>query len=388
MNKVISLWQHKSVQYATVSVVSVVGYALLSRVFQAVKDRVTPLRFMSDLHGYRHTMIVKAAIEYEIFTVIGELEKQNHSTISAIAKRINCPEKGTRILLDALCVREYLTKKRVGSEFSYYNTPMADKFLNKNNKQTYFGCLCEFILADSFLQKQANIVQAIKNNGSPFDSSLMTANNEEWVKFAKAMQPMARHTAQFVYKLVSKHIHIDETRPINVLDISCSHAEFGLAFAKHSKTVKVYGIDWPNVLEIGVENATILGLKDQFVPVSGDALAMEKYGEPSTFDVVLVPNFLHHFSVEVNVKTLRKCYDLLKQNGVLAIVEFVPNEDRTSKPEAVLFSVNMLVGTEHGDAYTYNQLRDMVEQAGFKNSKLHMASSGPMPQSVLSITKQ
>jgi SAM-dependent methyltransferase len=390
MDYVTRLWQHQSVRYVAVSAASIVGFALAQRLVQLVKDRFTPLRFFEDTNGIRNTMLIKAAVEFEIFTIIDDLEKQNQSTLEAIARKIKCPERSTRILLDALVVRNLLTKRRVGQVFHYYNTPMTAKFLNKNKDETYVGRVCDFILDDVFIQKRVKLVQAVKSDGIPYESSLMTINNEQWVKFAKAMQPIARKSAEVVYKYATKFITIDDSRPMRVLDISCSHAEYGLAFAKHSSKVTVYGVDFSNVIAVGIENAERLGLSNQFVAVPGDALAMDKYCEPGTIDVALIPNFLHHFSVDVNIETLQKCYEALKVGGLLCIVEFVPNEERTGSPEAVLFAINMLVGTEHGDAYTYNELLDMCQKAGFKNSKLHIKQNAfiGLPQSILCITKQ
>ena len=52
-------------------------------------------------------------------------------------------------------------------------------------------------------------------------------------------------------------------------------------------------------------------------------------------------------------------------------LEFVPNEDRISPPDAAPFSVMMLGSTPNGDAYTFPELERMCANAGFARSELH-----------------
>jgi hypothetical protein len=61
---------------------------------------------------------------------------------------------------------------------------------------------------------------------------------------------------------------------------------------------------------------------------------------------------------------LRKCTDALKPEGQLIVQDFIVDEDRTGPPFAVLFALNMLVGTESGDTYTESEVREWMREAG------------------------
>jgi hypothetical protein len=50
--------------------------------------------------------------------------------------------------------------------------------------------------------------------------------------------------------------------------------------------------------------------------------------------------------------------------GHLVIREFILNEERTAPPFAAIFAINMLVGTEHGNAYTEGEYRTWMTEAG------------------------
>jgi hypothetical protein len=88
----------------------------------------------------------------------------------------------------------------------------------------------------------------------------------------------------------------------------------------------------------------------------------------SGYDLVLLPNFLHHFDHATNVKLLKRVRAALKPGGRVATVEFVPNEDRVSPASAAAFSMMMLGSTESGDAYTFKELDAMFRDAGFGES--------------------
>ncbi len=59
------------------------------------------------------------------------------------------------------------------------------------------------------------------------------------------------------------------------------------------------------------------------------------------------------------------------EGGRAVTLEFVPNEDRISPPDAAAFSVMMLGSTPSGDAYTFRELEQMFANAGFSAARLH-----------------
>src|SRR4029453_8933432 len=104
------------------------------------------------------------------------------------------------------------------------------------------------------------------------------------------------------------------------------------------------------------------GLQDRHHSLPGDAFRVD-YG--SGYHVALVTNFIHHFDEQTNVTLLRKIAAALVPGGKVAILEFVPNEDRVTPHIAATFSMMMLATTAHGDAYTFKQIQKMLESAGF-----------------------
>jgi hypothetical protein len=46
------------------------------------------------------------------------------------------------------------------------------------------------------------------------------------------------------------------------------------------------------------------------------------------------------------------------------------DESRTRPPAGALFAINMLVHTTGGDTYTFREIKEMLEQAGFQDVQL------------------
>src|SRR5678816_4180322 len=67
----------------------------------------SPQLFFQTINAHQRTEALKAAIELEVFTAIGE----GNTTAADIAKRCQTAERGMRILCDYLTIMEMLTKQ-------------------------------------------------------------------------------------------------------------------------------------------------------------------------------------------------------------------------------------------------------------------------------------
>lgn len=54
------------------------------------------------------------------------------------------------------------------------------------------------------------------------------------------------------------------------------------------------------------------------------------------------------------------------------------NDERTEPLPALIFAVTMLVGTEEGDTFSFNEIRRWLEEAGFENART-LDVPGPSP---------
>jgi len=66
---------------------------------------------------------------------------------------------------------------------------------------------------------------------------------------------------------------------------------------------------------------------------------------------------------------LRKGVEALEPGGLLLVQEFILNDHKDGPLFPALFSLNMLIGTEHGQAYAEGELADMMRGAGLRDIK-------------------
>ena len=75
---------------------------------------------------------------------------------------------------------------------------------------------------------------------------------------------------------------------------------------------------------------------------------------------------------------LAKTFAALSPGGIIAIAEFLANDDRTEPPMSMLFAVNMLVNTEQGDTFTLREIRGWRTEAGLQKTRT-LDAPGPSP---------
>lgn len=320
---------------------------------------VTPERFFNAVNAHQQTAAIKSAVELDIFTAIAE----GNTTAAAIASRCKTAERGARILCDFLTINGFLTKS--GQQYSL--APDAALFLNRHSP-AYIGGALEFLLTERLMVAHERLTEAVRRGGTALGQGTLEPENPDWVKFAEAMGTLMTMPAQMVAAGVCSTGAITK-----VLDIAAGHGMYGIAVAKQASSAHVYAADWKNVLTVAEKNARIAGVSDRYHLLPGDAFAVD-FG--SDFDLVLIPNFLHHFDPPTCTTFLRKVHAALKTGGRAAIIEFAPNPDRVTPPTAATFSMMMLATTPSGDAHPFVEYEKMVRDAGFSRFELAPIEAG------------
>ena len=324
-------------------------------------DAPSPVQIFQTLTAYQDTAALKAAIELGLFTAIGG----TGATAVELATRCKAAERGVRILCDYLTTLGFIEK----NGDLYRLTKDSATFLDSNSP-AYAGGAAEFLLSDHLTQGFANVAAAVRKGGTVQGAGgSMAPEHPMWLSFARGMSWLMMPGAQALAEIIA----LDPARDTKVLDISASHGIWGLSFAQRNPRAHVVALDWAPVLQIARENAGRMQLSDHFSTIEGSAFEVD-FGRD--YDLVLLPNFLHHFDPPTCVQLLRKCHAALRENGRVAIVEFVPNPDRVSPPDAATFSLVMLVSTEHGDAYTFAELEQMLRDSRFTSVEQHALPPG------------
>jgi ubiquinone/menaquinone biosynthesis C-methylase UbiE len=321
------------------------------------------MRIFETLRAYQQTAALRAAIELDIFTAVGE----GATTTAEIAARCGASERGVRILCDTVVTDGFLVK----NAGHYSCSPDAIIFLDRRSP----ACLAsaaEFLCSAENFTGALSLADCARKGGTvqPGQGSV-EPDNPYWVLFARAMAPMMAMPARMMAQQLAG------TGSARVLDIAAGHGVFGIAMAQQNPQAEITAVDWAAVLQVAMENAVKAGISARFHTIPGSAFDVD-FG--AGYDLVLIANFLHHFDAPTNERFLRKVHAALKPGGRAVTLEFCPSEDRVTPLTPARFAITMLQTTAHGDAYTFGELDSMFRNAGFASSERQLL---PSEQSVI-----
>lgn len=313
------------------------------------------------LQAHQRTAALKAAIDLDLFSAVGE----GPGDVDAIARHCAASARGIRILCDYLTINGVLTKE----DGRYRHTPTSAAFLDPRSPFS-LASIAQFLGSQALREPYEHLAEIVRTGRTvlPGDGTV-EPENPIWVQFAETMAPMMAPMVGPLGDLVLG----GRTDPMLVLDIAAGHGLFGIEVARQNPRARVTGLDWAPVLRVALDNARKAGVQDRYDMLPGSAFEVA-FGGP--YDAVLLTNFLHHFDRPTNVGLLRKIHAALNPGGCVATLEFVPNEDRVSPPMPAAFAMTMLTTTVAGDAYTLSELTAMHREAGFLDITGH-----PIPMS-------
>ena len=320
------------------------------------------------LFAYQRSAALKSALDLDLFTAIDEGAR----TASVLSNRCGASERGTRVLCDFLTTLGFLGK----SDDMYQLTPEAATFLSQRSP-AYLGTTARFLLRPELKGKFDELTEAVRHGGvPPGRENIVSEENPIWIEFARSMMPMMVPAAHAIADLIGA-----SDSSLKVLDIAAGHGMFGITIAQRNPRAEIVAVDWKPVLVVAEENARAAQVQDRYRTIAGDAFKAD-FG--TGYDVALVTNFLHHFDAPTCTAFLGKVHGALRSGGRIVVLEFVPNPDRVSPPIPARFSLTMLGETPGGDAYTFAELREQLEDAGFRSVSSHAL---PTPQTVLVAAK-
>jgi ubiquinone/menaquinone biosynthesis C-methylase UbiE len=314
-----------------------------------------PSRFFDCMTAFRKGAALKGAIELDLFTILSGASQ----TAESLALRVQASARGMRILCDYLTIEGFLVKEAE----RYSVPPDAAMFLNRKSPM-FMGSAASFLGNPMLIENFRDIAGCVRKGGTVNADSALSPEHPMWVEFARSMAPMAAMDAELVARLLGA----DTMQKCKILDIAAGHGMYGISLGRGNPNAQIVGLDWKNVLSVAKENADKAGINSRYSTIEGSAFDVD-FGEG--YDIILLTNFLHHFSEETNETLLRKVHKSLLPGGRAVTLEFVPNDDRLTPRIPAEFSLMMLAATPEGDAYTFPELKRMFGNAGFQSSELH-----------------
>ena len=121
----------------------------------------SPQLFFQTINAHQQTEALKAAIELELFTAIGE----GNTTAPQLAQRSQASEKGMRILCDFLTIHGMLTK-----DADQYALTLESATLLDNRSPAYLGGTVEFLCSPMLTEGAKHITESVRKGGTVMEN--------------------------------------------------------------------------------------------------------------------------------------------------------------------------------------------------------------------------
>ena len=295
--------------------------------------------------SFQPACVLTAAAALDVFSPL----HTKPMTAGILAGKLGTDTRATAILLDALAALEFLDKQ--GEKYSV--------------PEDVAGLLDE--------KSTDNILPMIRHHANCL---------RRWVELPKVTQtgicaetaPSVRGAgadqADFIgaMNIISKPVAagvMEKIRPSqfrHMLDIGGGPGTWTIAFLRAADGAKATLFDLPAVIPIAGQQFAEVGLTDRVNLVGGDYNADAL---PKGADLAWLGAVCHQNSRQQNRDLFTRVHTALVDDGVIVIRDVIMDTSRTSPIGGALFAVNMLVGTEAGGTYTFDEYSEDLREAGY-----------------------
>jgi ubiquinone/menaquinone biosynthesis C-methylase UbiE len=325
--------------------------------------KLTPERLQQLGFAYAPPLVISAAVNNKVFDTL----EGGAKTVGQVKKEIHGSARGLRAIMDALVGLELLRKDR---QSRYSLTPESQAFLISKKPGTlagFFGSILP-VMNSRFLR----LTDIVRDGRPAVAVNQETEGTEFFSQLVETIIPMSYPGAQ----KLADHLKVAKIKEqLRVIDLAAGSGIWGIAVAQKSPQVRVTAVDWAGMIPTTKRITEKFGVHDRFDFIEGDLLEAD-FGR--SYDVATLGHILHSEGEQRSRQLLKKTFRALKPGGTIAIGEWLVNDDRTKPLPSLMFSVQMLVNTELGDTFSFNEIKKWLEEAGFKKVR-KLEAPGPSP---------
>lgn len=325
-----------------------------------------PTELFSLSVGYWNSCALFSAIELGVFVELcGERSTED------LAGRLGVPERGLRLLLEALAALGLVVQTSRG----WQNAPVSQAYLVPG-KEAYLG---ETILFNArSYPAWGELTQAVRTDQPPRPHDhFLGADSKATRNFVLAMHQRAQGVARCLVPVL----------PLGgvkrLLDLGGGPATYARLLTDAYPTLEVTVVDLPAVLEVAAElhgdsldRVTLLP-GDIFAASDDTGLAAR---EP--FDAILISGVIHRTEGEQTRSFLERFVRFLAPGGLLAISDLFTGGEQQGPVLAELFSLHMLVTANCGRSLPEADVRRTMGDLGFADIAVRSLPP-PLPHKVI-----
>jgi len=297
--------------------------------------------------SYWSACTLHAGVKLDLFTHLAAAPL----SAAQLARVINCDERGVTMLLNALTAMDLLKKE--GDSFSA--TPFSTEFLSRQS-DSYMGHI--ILHHHNLVEGWSHLDEAVRDGVPVRCRSSHDSGEDELENFLLGMFNLASLLAP---KVAS---HLDLRGRRTLLDLAGGPGTYAIHFCLNNPSLNAVIFDLPTTRPFARQTVDRCNLSDRISFIEGD-ITSDDIG--TGYDVIWVSHLLHSEGPDSCAAIVAKAANALSEGGLLLIQEFILDDSHAAPLHPALFSLNMLVGTPEGQAYSDGELRGMMCNAGLSD---------------------
>ncbi len=330
---------------------------------QSQSAPVTPERILQFGFAYAVPLVLEAAIHHRVFDSLDA----SPMTLDELTRATGASRRGLAAVVNMLVGFEFL-HKGPGGKFSL--TPESAAFL-VSTKPAFQGGIIRHT-STQLLPNWLQLNKVVATGRPAMAVNRENTGGEFFHDFVNDLFPMNYPIA----RQLAEHLNLGAwNEPVSVLDLAAGSGVWSVALAQTGRNVRVTAVDWPEVIPVTRSSIVRLGLAEQYSFAEGDLLETD-FGAGHI--VATLGHILHSEGPARSKKLLSKTFHALAPGGTIAIAEYLLNADRSGPMNGLIFAVNMLVNTDEGDTYSFEEIAEWLLEAGFTHAR-KLEVRGPSP---------
>ena len=288
--------------------------------------------------------VLLTAARLKIFDIVGEIGL----SADDVAAKLNSDKGAAEVFLDAVVSLGLLKKKRD----QYFNTEKGKEVFISGKER----CLGDMIvLQDVMWNAWSKLEESIISGRPARKPDMFQGEKEETRNFILAMN----NTAIGIAPKVSKVIDLSDCK--SLIDIGGGSGAYSVFFCKANRELEAVILDLPGTLEVTKELISNLDISHRIKLMEGD---FNKQIE-GKYDAAFLSNIIHCEGERENIALIKRVYNALNSGGKIIIQDFMLDGNKTSPAFPALFSLNMLLFTENGRSYSFQEIENWLKEADF-----------------------
>jgi precorrin-6B methylase 2 len=308
-------------------------------------NRWSPDEILEMVRAFQPACVLVAAAELDVFSSLGA----RAMTAKAMAASLGCNRRATEVLLDALASLGFLTSR--GGKYAV--PAKTAELLSETSPRNILAAVRH---SANCLRRWSQLAKVVKTGRSAEQAASIRGRAADEAAFIGAMDNFSSPIAGKV---------VNQLKPLrftHLLDIGGASGTWTIAFLRAFPRARATLFDLPSVIPLARRRIAKAGLGDRVTFVAGDYYRDRL---PSGADFAWLSAIAHQNSRRQNRALFRKIYSALQNGGVLVIRDVVMEPSRTKPLAGAMFAVNMLVATQTGGTYTFDEFREDLTSAGF-----------------------